>query len=315
MPMGTPQDAQAPGTDAARPTARKVRVNGEEATLHITEKSVLFESGTGGVTGFERSAIRMVAKNQEGDIVIAYADGSIVKSVTVSVIEGDSSELLFSDALKEHLGPSVLDEEMERMFIRDRDLLLKKLENMKNGMTDPLTKEEDKRIGRDRSTMYEAWGNKFEKEFPSEKTLWVGPWNLLEYPREHQVSWAKERCLAELQFFVKATAEMLRGPSLGLNPNFTGDSHGMLPEDWEKLFLHYGVVDRPFLWPEFVRRYGRDGVYIWVDELKDGRSPRWDYKAWFNGDTDFLPLVGDDYYRPEGLEQIVRPAKAAKPAT
>ena len=313
--MATPQDAQAPGTDAAKPTARKVRVNGEEATLHITEKSVLFESGAGGINGFERSAIRMVTKNQEGDIIIAYADGSVVKSVTVSVLNGDSSQLLFSPELKEHLSPSLLDDEIERTFVRDRDLLLKKLENMKNGIMDPLTKEEDKRIEGDRWRMSEAWGCKFEKEFPAGKTLWVGPWNLLEYPKEYQVSWVKERCLGELQCFATAAAEMLRSPSLKVNPNFTGDSAGMLSQDWEKLFLYYGVIDKPFLWPEFVNRYGRDGVTILVDKLEGGRPPRWDYKAWFGGDTDFIPLVSDDYGRPEGLEQIVKPAQSVKPTT
>jgi len=47
-------DSGAPtGTDSTR-----VKVEGEDAVLHITDQSVMFEKG-GTVSGFERSAIRM----------------------------------------------------------------------------------------------------------------------------------------------------------------------------------------------------------------------------------------------------------------
>ena len=61
--------------------ALKVRVDGEDAILHITDRSVMFEKG-GRVSGFERSAIRMV--KPDGDaMIIAYSAGSEVKSVRV----------------------------------------------------------------------------------------------------------------------------------------------------------------------------------------------------------------------------------------
>ena len=58
-----------------------VKVDGEEAVLHITDQSVLFEK-VGQVSGFERSAIRIV-KPDGNVMIIAYSVGSEVKSVRV----------------------------------------------------------------------------------------------------------------------------------------------------------------------------------------------------------------------------------------
>ncbi len=50
--------------------SKKVRVDGEEAVLHITDQSVMFEKG-GKVSGFLRSAIQLV--KPDGDtMLIAY---------------------------------------------------------------------------------------------------------------------------------------------------------------------------------------------------------------------------------------------------
>src|SRR5438445_13632843 len=69
--------------------ALKVKVDGEEAILHITGQSVMFEKG-GKVSGFERSSIRMV--KPDGDaMIIAYSAGSEVKSVRVEPITAVAS--------------------------------------------------------------------------------------------------------------------------------------------------------------------------------------------------------------------------------
>src|SRR2546426_3709460 len=74
--------------------ALKVRVNREEAILHITDQSVMFEKG-GKVSGFERSAIRMV--KPDGDaMIIAYSAGSEVKSVRVEPMTSVASLLMSS---------------------------------------------------------------------------------------------------------------------------------------------------------------------------------------------------------------------------
>src|SRR5438309_4303073 len=69
-----------------------VKVEGEDAVLHITGQSVMFEKG-GKVSGFERSAIRMV--KPDGDaMIIAYSAGSEVKSVRVEPMTAVASLLM-----------------------------------------------------------------------------------------------------------------------------------------------------------------------------------------------------------------------------
>src|SRR2546428_11333744 len=72
--------------------AVKVKVNREEAILHITDQSVMFEKG-GRVSGFDRSAIRMV-KPDGGAMIIAYSAGSEVKSVRVEPMTAVASLLM-----------------------------------------------------------------------------------------------------------------------------------------------------------------------------------------------------------------------------
>ena len=60
--------------------------------LHITDQSVMFEKA-GKVSGFERSAIRMV--KPDGDaMIIAYSAGSEVKSVRVEPMTAVASLLV-----------------------------------------------------------------------------------------------------------------------------------------------------------------------------------------------------------------------------
>src|SRR5437879_3357088 len=83
--------------DASEKKRGFVKVEGEDAVLHITEQSVMFEKG-GKVSGFERSAIRMV--KPDGDaMIIAYSAGSEVKSVRVEPMTAATSLLMPSSSL------------------------------------------------------------------------------------------------------------------------------------------------------------------------------------------------------------------------
>ncbi len=67
--------------ESEKKDAKRVTVDGEEAVLHITDQSIMFEKG-GKVSGFERSAIRMV--KPDGDaMIIAYSIGSWAQSVRI----------------------------------------------------------------------------------------------------------------------------------------------------------------------------------------------------------------------------------------
>ena len=79
-----------------------MKVDGEEAVLHITDQSVMFEKA-GKVSGFERSAIRMV--KPDGDaMIIAFSSGSEVKSVRVEPMTAVASLLVRSSASSPTLG-------------------------------------------------------------------------------------------------------------------------------------------------------------------------------------------------------------------
>ena len=75
---------------------KKVKVDGEEAVLHITDQSVMFEKG-GRVSGFLKSAIQM-AKPDGDAMIIAYSVGNEVKSVKVEPMTAVASLLVSNSA-------------------------------------------------------------------------------------------------------------------------------------------------------------------------------------------------------------------------
>ena len=99
--------------------AKKVKLDGEEATLHITDQSVMFENA-GRVSGFERSAIRMVKPDGEA-MIIAYSVGNEVKSVRVEPLTAVAS-LVASGASPTPAGISAtgLDEVFEKLYLDPR---------------------------------------------------------------------------------------------------------------------------------------------------------------------------------------------------
>src|SRR5437867_3743838 len=108
-----------------------VKVESEDAVLHITEQSVMFEKG-GKVSGFERSAIRMV--KPDGDaMIIAYSVGSEVKSVRVEPMTAVASLLMPSSlsGARSNEGQvptsSELDEIFERLYRDTRKELEERL--------------------------------------------------------------------------------------------------------------------------------------------------------------------------------------------
>src|SRR2546427_5400971 len=134
--------------------ALKVRVDGEDAILHITDRSVMFEKG-GRVSGFEKSAIRMV--KPDGDVmIIAYSVGSEVKSVQVEPMTAVASLLMssFLSGGRSNEGQvptstSALDEIFERLYRDTRKELeerLTKVQEEPENKSLRLTPVEEKRF-------------------------------------------------------------------------------------------------------------------------------------------------------------------------
>ena len=106
----------------------KVKVDGEEAILHITDQSVMFETG-GKVTGFERSAIRMV--KPDGDaMIIAYSAGSKVESIRVEPMAAASSLLVSGPSPATVQAPVAgLDDALQRLYLDARKELEERLDS------------------------------------------------------------------------------------------------------------------------------------------------------------------------------------------
>jgi len=114
----------------------QVKADGEEGTLHITDQSVMFEKG-GRVSGFERSAIRMV--KPEGDVmIIAYSVGSEVKSVRVQPLTAVATLLASGSSSSNALTPATdLDQVFEKLYWDTRKELEEKLARVE---TEPMSK-------------------------------------------------------------------------------------------------------------------------------------------------------------------------------
>ncbi|MDG7012551.1 MAG: hypothetical protein JRN17_05625, partial [Nitrososphaerota archaeon] len=122
----------------------KVKVDGEEGVLHITDQSVMFETG-GKVTGFERSAIRMV--KPDGDaMIIAYSAGSKVESIRVEPMAAASSLLVPGPSSATVQAPAAgLDDALQRLYLDARKELEDRLDRINKEPEDMslrLTEEE-----------------------------------------------------------------------------------------------------------------------------------------------------------------------------
>lgn len=131
----------------------KVKVDGEEAVLHITDQSVMFEK-SGRVNGFERSAIRMVKPDGEA-MIIAYSVGSEVKSVRIEPTTAVAALLVFEPAPGQSKATE-LDEVFEKLYWSTRTELeerLAKVEAEPNNKKLRLTPEERQRCIAQRNQM------------------------------------------------------------------------------------------------------------------------------------------------------------------
>ena len=168
--------------------ATKVRVDGEEAVLHITGQSVIFEKG-GTLSGFERSAIRMV--KPDGDaMIIAYSAGSKVESIRVEPMAAVSSLLVPGPSSATVQAPVAgLDDVLQRLYLDARKELEERLDTINKEPEDMslrLTEEEFQTFVKVRNQMYDIIGAKhhFDPYAPGNSIGFVG---LDGQPHEKQV--------------------------------------------------------------------------------------------------------------------------------
>jgi hypothetical protein len=229
--------------------APTVKVDGEEAILHITNQSVMFEKG-GKVSGFLRSAIQMI--KPDGDaMLIAYSVGNEVKSVRVEPMTALTS-LLIHDSRKgsgssETVTPAAsgaLDEVFERLYKETRDELEQRLNRVMEQSRNKslrLTPEEEKRYGEVFAQMMRMIRTKhgIDEEDPEDR---LTTWSLHEQPYDLQLEFIKAMHVSFLNEVAGPRAETA---DIGYTAT------GIWPEDMEHVLAHYKLINGPFLTAEF----------------------------------------------------------------
>lgn len=227
----------------------KVKVDGKDAFLHITDQSVMFEKG-GRVSGFERSAIRMV--KTDGDaMIIAYSAGSEVKSVRVEPMTAVASLLVPASTLgkgsNEGSAPTsgtALDEVFERLYRDTRKELEEKLakiqEHPENGNL-RLTPNEEARYEKISQQMIGMAGSMHGFD-PRADTTPISFWGLEKQPYELQLDVVKILHI----FFLRGLA----GPRAETE-DIGYSTYEVWPDDWDRILVRFKLADGPILTEEF----------------------------------------------------------------
>ena len=222
----------------------KVKADGQEAILHITEQSVMFEKG-GRISGFEKGAIRMI--KPDGDaMIIAYSVGSEVKSVRVEPMTAVASLAASSPAIGQAQTSVDLDEIFEKLYRNARKELeekLAKVESEPRNKSLRLTPEEEAKYSQISRQLENLLGNKYGFN-PRAENSPMSFWGLERQPHGLQVDVIKTLHISFLRVIVSPRAEM---------SDIAYSATEVWPEDWERILVKFKLSDGPFLTEEFKR--------------------------------------------------------------
>ena len=96
------------------------------------------------------------------------------------------------------------------------------------------------------------------------------------FPYETQFNCAKLYYLIFVAKMASAKGSLIENQQITLY----SDSEGMTPDDYEKLFMHYGLIEKPFLSEEFISTLMKDSNADYLEDKRTGPRPK-DYKQWF----------------------------------
>ena len=234
--------------------AAKVRVDGEEAVLHLTDQSVMFEKG-GRVSGFERSAIRMV--KPDGDaMIIAYSVGSKVESVRVEPMTAAVSLITPSSVQAQPSSQAKLDEVFERLYRETRKELEERLipvEDQPESKTLRLTPEERQKYIAIRNQMMSLITSEYGID-PETESLFSF-WGLENRPYELQTGVVK---ILHIDFLLGIVSPKAETEDVGYQ------AIQVWPQDWPGILGRFDLGNELYVSPKF-------GHY--VDYLKS----HWEY--------------------------------------
>jgi len=218
--------------------ANKVRVDGEEATMHITDQAIMFEK-EGRVSGFERNAIRML--KPDGDaMVIAYAVGSEVKSVKVEPMTAAASLLATSNPSTSPILTTGLNTVFEKLYWDTRKELedrLARVQEEPENKSIRLTAEEEAKYSQVSRQMENLLSSKYDFDARAEDSP-MSFWGLENQPREVQLDVIKTLHVSFLRLMVSSRVEI---------SDIAFSSTEVWPEDWERILVQFRLSDKPFL--------------------------------------------------------------------
>jgi hypothetical protein len=222
----------------------KVRVDGEEVVIHITDQSVMFEKG-GTVSGFERNAIRMV--KPDGDaMVIAYSSGTEVKSVRVEPLTAVAPLLLpGSNPASTQTPTTGLDDVFERLYQDAREELEDRLAKVSAHPQDRslrLGQAEENRYSEVSRQMEGIASARFRFD-PRAEDSPISFWGLERQPYPLQLDVVKIRHIRFLRLIVGPTAE---------KSDVVYSSDEVWPEDWPGILRRFNLGSGQYTTEKFI---------------------------------------------------------------
>jgi hypothetical protein len=229
--------------------ATTVKVDGEEAVMHITDQSVMFEKG-GKVSGFLRSAIQMV--KPDGDsMLIAYAVGSEVKSVRVVPITAVTPLLVpgfhsgsGSGAGQVPASATALDEVYERLYREARTELEERLASVQDApenMSLRLTADDRKRYDQVFEQMTNIIAVKRGMD-PRDLDSLLSFWSLEEQSYDLQLAQMKAE---HIKLLIELTASNIEA----MDSSYSDRKYW--PWDVERALARFNLMDGPLLTHNF----------------------------------------------------------------
>lgn len=258
-----------------------------EATLHLTKDSLLWKTDTLG--GISLSSVKMVEAEDENTLSIGYASGAKIESVRIQLL--DTEQLDWNKPLLKwylHLVQGdVLTTSTMKVFQQYYLAFKKEIENSFNIAYLENRSVKSNLAGNQWHKPVHMLNQLLEKEYPlllkyhpkddayARSPQRIHLVDFPNFPYQTQMNCAK---LYYLIFMMR-----MAGAKDFLINSYQGtlydDSEGMTADDYEKLFMHFGLTEQPILSEEFKSKLmDRSNVNYLVDA--NGPCPK-DYKQWF----------------------------------
>ncbi|MCL5066834.1 MAG: hypothetical protein M1368_00580 [Thaumarchaeota archaeon] len=263
----------------------------EEATLYLSKDSLLWKTNVMG--GISLSSVKMVEAEDEKTLSIGYSSGARIESVRIQLLDTEQFEwnkpllkwylhlvqgdVLTTSAMKVYQQYYLaFKREFEKMFdiAYNQNKSIREIKSVEGG--DSFWHKPVHMLNQLLEKEYPV----LLKYHPKDETYGQSPQriHLPDFPKlpyETQMNCAKLYYLIFLAKMASAKQSLIEKDQ----DTLYSDSQGMTPDDYEKLFMHYGLIEKPFLSEDFkATLVSRSDT----DYLEDANGPRpKDYKQWF----------------------------------